>query len=410
MIEWSGIELLVRDRFREFVDERIRPRVDELEGGDLPPYEIIRELFTSFGLDTMARESFAKAIENRRDDAGPDVDVAGLVSTGGGLFEQEAMAMLAISEISKVSMGITAAIGVSIGLAAQTIMSRGTVEQRTRWALDLLTFDKVGAWALAEPDAGSDVFGGMTTSVRPVDGGYLLNGRKTFVTNGPYADTVVVYAKLDDGSATAPRDRSVLTFVLDADMPGFTRSGPMRTMGMQSSPTGELLFADVHLEADRLLAGRFGSDGRDSARCNRTFERVGVAAMALGIIEECLRLCVDYAKTRELRGKKISALQLIQLKLATMEVARLNVRNLLFRAIELTRAGQRVSRTESAAIKLYSSRAATDVANEAVQLFGGRGYLAEYRVEQLARDARALTIFAGSSEVQVGQIARGLLR
>lgn len=410
MIEWSGIELLVRDRFREFVDERIRPRMDELEGGDMPPYEIIRELYSSFGLDAVARESFAKAIENRRDDIPPDPDATSLVCTGGGLFDQDAMAMLAISEISKVSMGITAAIGASIGLAAQTIMTRGTVEQRTRWALDLLTFDKVGAWALAEPDAGSDMFGGMTTSVRPVEGGYVLNGHKTFVTNGPYADTVVVYAKLDDGSVADPRKRPVLIFVLDADLPGFSRSGPMRMMGMQSSPTGELHFTDVYLRADRLLTGWPGADGRDSARCNLIFERVVVAAMSLGIIEECLRLCVDHAKTRELRGKKISALQLIQLKLATMEVARLNVRNLLFRAVELSRAGQRVSRTEAAAIKLYSSRAATEVANEAVQLFGGRGYLAEYRVEQLARDARALTIFAGSSEVQVGQIARGLLR
>lgn len=409
MIEWSGIELLVRDRLRDFVDERIRPRVDELEGGVLSPYEIIRELFGSFGLDAMARESFANAMESQPDDAGPDGDVSGLVS-GGGLFDQEAMTMLAISEISKVSMGITAAIGVSIGLAGQTIMSRGTVAQRTRWALDLLTFDKIGAWAFAEPDTGSDVFGGMVTSVRPVGDGYLLNGRKTFVTNGPYADTVVVYAALDDGCDADARDRPVLAFVLDSDMPGFTRSGPMRMMGMHSSPTGELHFADVHLEADRLLSGWPGSDGLDSARCNFTFERVGIAAMALGIIEECLRLCVDHAKIREQRGKRISAPQLTQLKLATMEVARLNVRNLLFRAIELNRAGLRVSRAESAAIKLYSSRAATEVANEAVQLFGQRGYLAECRVEQLVRDARALTIFAGSSEVQVGQIARGLLR
>ncbi|WP_028920941.1 acyl-CoA dehydrogenase family protein [Pseudonocardia acaciae] len=407
MIEWSGTELLVRDSVREFVNEQIRPRIDELERGELPPYEIIRKLFSTFGLDAMARDSFGKAIESYPDGAQP---LGGRSRCGGGLFDQEAMAMLAFSEISKVSMGMTAAIGVSIGLTAQTIMCRGTVEQRRRWALDLLTFEKIGAWALTEPDAGSDAFGGMSTSARPVDGGYVLNGRKTLITNGPYADTVVVYAKLDDGSVANPRDRPVLTFVLDADMPGFTRSAPMRMMGMHSSPTGELRFTDVYLEADRLLAGPPGSDGRDSARVSYTFERVAVAAMALGIIEECLRLSLEHAKARELWGQKISALQLVQLKLATMEVARLNVRNLLFRAIELKRAGQRVSLAEASAIKLYSSQAATEVANEAVQLFGGHGYLVEYRVEQLARDARSLMIYAGSNELQVGQIARGLLR
>jgi alkylation response protein AidB-like acyl-CoA dehydrogenase len=408
MIDWTETEVLVRDTIRDFVDKEIRPHVDELEHGDLPPYDIIRTLFRTFGMDALARESFAAAIAKETGEA-PAEDKS--TKDDGG---QDAMMMLASSEICKVSMGITAAMGVSLGLAAQTIMSRGNVDQKRRWALDLLTFDKVGAWAITEPDSGSDAFGGMNSTVRPADGGYVLNGQKTFITNGPYADTIVVYAKLDDGSGVDRRRRPVLTFVLDSGMPGLTQSKPMRKMGMHSSPTGELFFDNVFLEPDRQLTGGAsesgGDAGKDSARANFVVERVGIAAMALGIIEECLRLCVDYAKSRTLWGQPIADFQLIQLKLANMEIARLNVQNLLFRALEFGKDGRRMSLPEASAVKLYSSQAATEVAMEAVQLFGGNGYMAEYRVEQLARDAKSLMIYAGSNEVQVTHIARDCSR
>jgi acyl-CoA dehydrogenase len=405
MIEWSDTDLMVRDAVRNFVDKEIRPHVDELEHGDLPPYEIIRKLYSSFGLDSLARDSFEKALARG---AEPDDRKAG--EQGEGRPNRGSMMMLAVCEISKVCLGITTALGVSVGLAAQTIMSRGTDEQRRRWALDLLTCEKVGSWAITEPDAGSDAFGGMATTVRPADGGYLLNGRKTFITNGPYADTIVLYAKLDDGSGASRRERPVLTFVLDSGMAGLEQSKPLRKMGIHSSPTGQLFFDNVFLEPDRLLEGGGGARaGKDSARANFGVERVGVGAMALGIIEECLRLCVDYAKSRELWGQRIGDFQLIQLKLANMEVARLNVQNLLFRSLEMGAAGKSMDLAEASAVKLYSSQAAVDVANEAVQLFGGNGYMAEYRVEQLARDARSLTIYAGSNEVQVTHVARGLL-
>ena len=188
------------------------------------------------------------------------------------------MSLLAALEICKVNMGISSAMGVSMGLAVGTIMSRGTIEQKQRWVPDLLRFDKVGAWAITEPNSGSDAFGGMTTTVRREGEGYVLNGEKTFITNGPYADTVIVYAKLDDGSEPDKRKRPVLTFVLDSGMAGFTQSAPFRKMGIHSSPTGQLFFSDVHLEADRLLGdasvGR-AEDGRASARSNFVAERVG---------------------------------------------------------------------------------------------------------------------------------------
>ena len=250
----------------------------------------------------------------------------------------------------------------------------------------------------------------MRTTVRRDGDEWVLKGQKTFITNGPFADTMVVYAKHDDGSGVDRRDQPVLTFVLDSGMPGLEQSQPLRKMGMHSSPTGQLFFDDVRLGDDRLLGSASDGGGRESARSNFVAERVGIAALALGVIEECLRLCVDYARSRELWGQPIGDFQLIQLKLAEMEVARVNVRNMVFSTIEQRRAGVTPSLAEASAIKLYSSRAATDVAMEAVQLFGGNGYMAEYRVEQLARDAKSLMIYAGSNEVQVTHVAKGLLR
>jgi alkylation response protein AidB-like acyl-CoA dehydrogenase len=318
-----------------------------------------------------------------------------------------------ISELSGVSIGLLSTVGVSLGLGAATIASRGTLAQKERWLPELVTLEKIAAWAITEPDAGSDAFGGMKTYVRRDGQDYILNGQKTFITNGPNADVLIVYAKLDDGDKTADkRNRKVLTFVLDSGMPGLTQGKAFKKMGMMSSPTGELFFADVRLTADRLLGeteNHAGGDGRDSARANFVAERIGIAAMSLGIINECHRLCLDYAKTRTLWGKEIGQFQLIQLKLAKMEVARMNVQNMVFQTLERLQAGKLPSIGEASAMKWYSSEAATEVAMDAVQLFGGNGYMTEYRVEQLARDAKSLMIYAGSNEVQITHVAKGLL-
>ena len=140
-----------------------------------------------------------------------------------------------------------------------------------------------------------------------------------------------------------------------------------------------------------------------------TAERTAVAGMALGLVEECQRLAISYANTREQFGKKIGEFQLIQLKLAKMEVARMNIQNLVFRQIEMAGEGRSMSLAEASACKLYCAQAAMDVCNETVQLFGGNGYMAEYRVEQLFRDARVLQIYGGTDEIQISQIARSLL-
>ncbi|CAN7412392.1 acyl-CoA dehydrogenase family protein [Mycolicibacterium frederiksbergense] len=408
MLEWSDVDIAVRDAVREFVDKEIRPHIDALESGDMEPYPIIRKLFTAFGIDAMARESLERRLSRLRDGAKAAKPSSGMF---GGGPDQAGMGFVLISELCRVSMGLVTGMGVSLGLTVPTIQSRGTLAQQERWLPGLVTYEKIGAWAITEPDSGSDAFGGMKSYVVRDGEDYILNGQKTFITNGPDADVVVVYAKLDEPGVDK-RDRKVLTFVLDRGMDGFVQSKPFHKMGIHSSRTGELFFNNVRLGRDRLLGeteNNASGDGRDSARSSFSAERIGVAAMSLGVIEECLRLSVDYAKTRVLWGKEIGQFQLIQLKLANMEVARMNVRNMLFRVIESAQAGSAISLAEASAIKWYCSQAATDVAMEAVQLFGGNGYMTEYRVEQLARDAKSLMIYAGSNEVQITHVARGLL-
>jgi alkylation response protein AidB-like acyl-CoA dehydrogenase len=418
VIEWSETDLLVRDTVRQFVDKEIRPNLDALETGELSPYPIARKLFSQFGLDVLAAESVKKMLDRERAKQNgthqePEEKQSESDATGGIGGAQGSMAAVLISELAGVSIGLLSTASVSLGLGAATIMSRGTLAQKERWLPDLMTLNKIAAWAITEPDSGSDAFGGMKTYVRRDGADYILNGQKTFITNGPFADVLVVYAKLDEGDpAVDRRNRPVLVFVLDAGMEGLTQGKPFKKMGMMSSPTGELFFDNVRLTPDRLLGESeqpTDGDGRDSARANFSTERIGIAMMALGIINECHRLCVDYAKSRTLWGKNIGQFQLIQLKLAKMEIARMNVQNMVFHTIERQQARKPLTLAEASAIKLYSSEAATDVAMEAVQLFGGNGYMAEYRVEQLARDAKSLMIYAGSNEVQVTHIAKGLL-
>ena len=410
MYEWSEEDLMVRDALRGFIDKEIRPHIDELETGVLPPYDIIRNLLKTFGVDAMASDALEK--EFARDEAVARGEAEPKTGSGGGPGMTSMGAILNI-ELSGVSLGIVASMGVSLGLTPSTIRSKGTLAQKKRWLPDLVTMNKVGAWAITEPDSGSDALGGMKTTVRRDGDNYVLNGQKTFITNGPFADTAVVFAKLDDGDSSIDRrQRKVLTFVLDKGMEGFTQGKPFKKMGIMSSPTGELFFDNVKLDKDRLLGeteevGAKG--GGEGAKAGFVLERVGIASLSLGIINECQRLCVEYAKQRTLWGKPIADLQLIQLKLAEMEVARINVQNMVFHALERSQAGKPVDLAEASAMKLYSSRTATEVAMEAVQLFGGNGYMAEYRVEQLARDAKSLMIYAGSNEVQITHVAKGVL-
>ena len=412
MHEWSESQQMIRDAVRRFVEAEIVPHVEELEHGDLPPYEILRKMYATFGMDEMARSRFRKQIEaeksgveSRGRKPRPDADPAARA-------DQAAATLIPIIELCRHCPGMVTAMGVSVGLTAGAILGKGTIEQKERWAPDLLTLDKVGAWAITEPGSGSDAFGGMRASARREGNEFVLNGSKTFITNGPHADTTIFICKLEEPDVDL-RDRRILNFVLDRGLPGFEQSGPLRKMGMHSSPTGELFLKDVRVGMDRLLGGEAaltkGDGGREGAKSTFQTERSGVAAMALGIVERCLELSVKYARERVQFGHPIGDYQLIQDKLARMEVARMNLQNLVFRTIELSAHGKTMSFAEASAMKLYAARAAVEVAMEAVQVYGGNGYMSEYGVEQLARDAKVLQIYAGTDEIQIRAIARELL-
>lgn len=411
MFEWSQEQLMLRDVVRKFIENEIVPLKDDLEFGDLPPYDILRKMFSTFGMDVAARDGFAKRIEREKLEA----EAAAKGEEPPPREERdramgEAFQMIPIIELCRHCPGLVTAMGVSMGLTAAAIQSRGTIAQKERWVPDLLTLEKVGAWAITEPGSGSDAFGSMISTARRDGDEYLLKGSKTFITNGPYADTIVFICKLDEGNP--PEERKVVSFVLDKGMAGLEQSKPLRKMGMHSSPTGELFLDGVRVGRDRLIGETEDAPagGREAAKDTFSMERSGVAAMALGIIEQCLEMSVAYANERVQFGQPIGSFQLIQAKLANMEVARLNVQNLVFRYVEMSQAGRPLTLAEASAMKLYSARAATEVALEAVQLFGGNGYMSEFRVEQLARDAKVLQIYAGTDEIQITHIAKDLLR
>jgi acyl-CoA dehydrogenase len=407
MYEWSEEHLMIQGAMRDFVQKEIRPNLEALEHGDMPPYEILRKMYANFGIDAANRATFERRMAREKGDGDANDGAPKRDDEGGG--SDPAFTLIPIIELCRYCPGMVTAMGVSVGLTAAAIMSKGTTAQKEKWALPLLTLEKIGAWAITEPNSGSDAFGSMRSTARQDGDEFVLNGSKTFITNGPFADTIVFICKLDEGND--PKDRKVLSFVLDSGTPGLEQSKPLRKMGMHSSPTGELFLTDVRVGMDRLIGETtdVAAGGREGAKATFMQERSGVAAMALGIIEQCLELCIDYSKNRVQFGQPIGEFQLIQLKLAKMEVARMNCQNLVFRTIELSKAGASMTLAEASAMKLYSAQAATECALEAVQLFGGNGYMAEFQVEQLARDAKVLQIYAGTDEIQTSQIARSLL-
>jgi len=401
--EFSEEHEMVRKLVRRWTASKLEPALDTLEAGE-PPYELMRDFARTFGIPDLARRALEKLEERAREGA------PAAPSKGGISAADPALAAIVSIELSRVSPGFALAFGASAGLAGGAIMGKGTLEQRRRWGLPILTWDKIGAWGMTEPGAGSDAFRSMRTVAVPKDGGYVLNGQKTFITNAPYADTFVIYAKIDRGDGTPIADRPIQPFVLERGDAGLETSKPMRKMGMHSSPTGEVFLADCVVPADRLLGLREKDlVGRDSGKDVFHSERTGLPAMAVGIIERCLEIALDYAKQRVTWGKKIAEYQLVQDKLARMFVHLENCRNLMFKQLALAIDGKTMTAAEASAAKLYCARAATEVALDAVQVLGGNGYMQEYRVEMFARDAKLLQIGGGTDEIQIINIARHLI-
>lgn len=412
MFEFTEEHKMVRQMIRRWTTEKLEPKVPELEAG-APPYELMRDFAKTFGISGMIKSAFERM--EKRAAAGPQVpegsgkdrDKDAFMSGLAG--PDPALSAILSIELSRVCPGFMLAFGASMGLAGGAIMSKGTLEQKRRYGLPVMTWDKIGAWGMTEPGAGSDAFRSMRTVARPTAEGYVLRGQKTFITNAPYADILVIYAKVDHGDGVPLAERPIEAFLVERGDPGVSLSKPMKKMGMHSSPTGEVFLEDVAIPRDRLLGMNEKATGRQGGKDVFHSERTGMAPMAYGIIERCLDISVAYAKERETWGRKIADYQLVQEKLARMYMHLKNVENLVFKQLALSKAGTSMSAAEASATKLYAARAATECALDAVQILGGNGYMQEYRVEMFMRDAKLLQIGGGTDEIQILNIARQLL-
>jgi acyl-CoA dehydrogenase len=392
MLDFAEEHKVAQKAIRTWARGHLAPKVARLESGEELPYTLMRELGTTFGIIDMVRAQFARM----REGGG-----AGGRALGGSGGESPLMAIL-MMELSRVCPGFALAFGASLGLCGGAILSRGTLAQKERFALPVMTMEKIGAWALTEPGAGSDAFGSMKTHAQRADGGWRLTGSKTFITNAPHADTFVVYARM-------PGDNEVRAFIVERTAKGVATGSAFKKMGMHASPTGEIFLDDVFVPADQLLGGDDAENARAAAKSSLKGERFGMTPMALGIVDRCLEESVRYAKDRLQWGKPIATFQLVQEKIARMYVVHHIIHALLMRQLEAERAGTPLSVEEASASKLYCAQMTTEVAMEAVQLKGGAGYMQEGIVEMLARDAKLLQIGGGTDEIQILRIAREVL-
>lgn len=414
MFELTPPTKMVQDMVRDWCQKNLMPKIPALEAGEEMPYDLMRDMMKKFGLDMMAKGTIKKRVEKlRKQEAGEEVDAGGggLAEMAGGEGGDPMMMAVVIKELSRVSPGFAMSWGVSMGLAGGAIISKGTADQVEKYGLPLATMEKVGSWCLTEPGAGSDAFGSMKSSAKPDGDYYVLNGSKTFITNGSAADIFVVYAKIDRGE---PRpDQPVNTFILEKGMEGFTQGKPFKKMGMKDSPTSELFFDNVRVPKENLLGGKEKSaEGRKDTKESLGNERSGIPAMALGIIEECYERCVKYVQERQQFGRPIGDFQAVQLHIADMYIKLKNVENIVYRTAWMQKKGINDPSFVNAS-KAYASQMAGEVALKAIQIHGGYGYMEEYHVEKLARDARLLELGAGTTDINLLTAARnelGLLK
>jgi hypothetical protein len=310
--------------------------------------------------------------------------------------------VLAIEELSAVdgSLGLTLAAHNSLG--TNHIFLSGSEEQKKKYLPSLASGEWLAAWALTEPGSGSDASNARTTATRRGDK-YLLNGTKTFITNGHYADVVVVIAVTDKSQGT----HGLSAFIVEKDAKGFRPGKKENKLGLRASDTAELIFEDCEIPAENLL----GAEGEGFVDAMRVLDggRISIAALALGIGRGALDAALKYVKERRQFGKAIAEFQGIQWKLADMATELDAARLLTQRAAVLKDAGRKITR-ESSMAKLFASEVAVRICNETVQLFGGYGFIKDYPAEKFYRDVKLCTIGEGTSEIQRMVIAREILK
>jgi len=308
---------------------------------------------------------------------------------------------LVMVELAKACASTCDIVDAHISLCARPILLYGTEEQKMKYLPPLCRGEKVGAFAVTEAEAGSDIANVKTTAVRDGDF-YVLNGSKFFITNGPVCDTIVVFAGIPD---LAPR--GMTAFIVEADMPGFSRSPQYEKVGMKGASNAELIFDNLRVPAEN----RLGDEGRGMRICLATLDegRVGIAAQAVGISQAVLERCAQYAKERKQFGKPIGENQGIQWMLVDMACQVESARLLLYRAAKMMDEGANAV-SAAAMAKLVATDTCMDIAVKGIQIFGGYGYMMDSPMQRYFRDAKLTQIYEGTSEVQRMVIARDLLR
>jgi isovaleryl-CoA dehydrogenase len=368
---------MIYDSALEFARKRLAPFVEVMEREDAFPTEVWQLL------------------------AGQGYLGAGVPEQYGGSGGDYLSAALIHQAVARVSGAIALSYGAHLNLCTHNILRHGSEEQRRRHLPKPCSGKWIGGLALTEPNAGSDAMGIQMVARR--DGtGWILNGFKIFITNGPIADVLVVYAK----TTPVAGSRGITAFIVQTGTPGFRVAKSLEKVGMRGSPTGELTFEDVRVPKENVLGE--ADRGYVVLMGGLDLERAFLAAGALGSMEECLELSLRYARQRAQFGRPIGHFQLIQAKLADMYTRLVTARTYVYEVLKMAQTGERISK-EAAAALLFAAESAMEAADEAVQIHGGYGYIKEFPVERIWRDAKLMEIGAGTNEIRRLIIARELL-
>jgi alkylation response protein AidB-like acyl-CoA dehydrogenase len=373
-------QVLLRDAVRTLADERVAPRAAEIDQtGEFP--EDLRQLL-----------------------AAQDILALPFPEEYGGLGGDLLSVCLAVEQLSR-ACATTGLILAVQELASLPLLIAGTHEQKSRFVPELASGEHLIAFALTEAEAGSDVAAIRTTATRDGDD-YVISGSKRFISHGSVADLITVFAVTEAGPETPRRDR-LSCFVIEVPTTGFSVARIEHKMGMRGSPTAELAFDGVRVPA----ANRIGDEGAGFALAMKTFDRSrpGIAAQAVGIAQGALEVATAYARDRKQFGKRIGDLQMVGAMLADMDAATEAARQLLYKACVEIEAGAPDASRWSAMCKLVAGDAAMRVTTDAVQVLGGYGYIDEFPVERMMRDAKLTQLYEGTQQIQRLVVARALL-
>jgi len=376
--ELSADQKLVQEMVREFAQKELKAKAATIDQTREFPWDSLRKMAELGLLGIVVPEEY-----------------------GGGGLDFVSLAV-AIEEISRVCATTGVIVAVNNSLVAYPILAFGTEEQKRTYLPPLCSGEKIGAFGLTEPVAGSDVAGMQSNATRHGDY-YLLNGTKRFITNGGEAGVYVVFAYTD----FEKRHKGISAFIVERDFPGFRVGKHEETMGIRASANCELIFEDCKVPARNLL-GQEG-EGFKIAMSTLDVSRIDIGAQAVGLAQGCLDEAIRYAKERQQFGKKLSEFQFIQGMIAEMATAIEAARLLVYRSAYLKDSGAKRFSLESSMAKLFASEVAVECARKAVQIHGGYGYSREFAVERYYRDAKVMEIYEGTSQIQKLVIARALL-